>query len=114
MQGSLKCFDIKTGKVVTHRTIKVIPMPADVIKTVNRWGQGQKAISFGNKLEFLNRTKTHFDWENEELDLDDLVDEKKVHLLENSGTPIYVGIHYPISQGYPGHTLRQPDEKPLI
>ena len=54
-------------------------MPDDVTKTVNRWGQGQKAITFGNKLEFLNRAKKHFDWENEELDLDDLMDEKKVH-----------------------------------
>jgi hypothetical protein len=79
MQGSLKCFDIQMGKVVTLRTIKVIPMPDDAIKTVNRWGQGQQAITFGNKLHFLNRAKKHFDWENEELDLDDLVDEKKVH-----------------------------------
>ena len=35
-------------------------------------------------------------------------------LLENLGIPTYVGIHYPISQGYPGHTPCQPDEKPLI
>ena len=54
-------------------------MPDDVIKTMNRWGHCQKAITFGNKLEFLNSAKKHFDWENEELDLDDLVDEKKVH-----------------------------------
>ena len=27
----------------------------------------------------MNCAKKHFDWENEELDLDDLVDEKKVH-----------------------------------
>jgi len=58
MQESLKCFDIKTGKVVTCRTINVLPMPDDVIKTVNRWGQGTKAITYGNnKLECLNRAK---------------------------------------------------------
>ena len=62
--------------MVTHRTIKVIPMPDDVIKTVNRWDQGQKAITYCNKLDFLNRVKQHFGWENEELDLDDLVDKK--------------------------------------
>jgi len=54
-------------------------MPDDVIKTVNRWGQGQKSITFGNKLECLNRAKKKFDWKNEELGLDDLVDEKKLH-----------------------------------
>ena len=56
-------------------------MPDDVIKTMNRWGHGQKAITFGNKLEFLNRAKQHFDWENEELDLDDMVDEKRYTLV---------------------------------
>jgi len=63
MQGSLKCFDIKTGKVVTHRTNKVIPMPDDIIiiKTVNGWDQGQNAITFGNKLELLNHAKKRFD-----------------------------------------------------
>ena len=74
MQGSLKCFDIKTGKVVTRRTIKVITMPDDNIKTVNRWGQGQRAVTYGNKLEFLIRVKYLFDWENKELDLVNLVD----------------------------------------
>ena len=54
-------------------------MPDGVIKTVSRWGQGQKAITFGNNLEFLNCAKIQFDWENEELGLGDLVDEKKVH-----------------------------------
>jgi len=73
----LKCFDIKTGKVVTCRTINVLPVPADVIKTVNRWGQGKKAITYGNnKLGQAN-----FDWENEELDPDDLVDDKKATLV---------------------------------
>ena len=54
-------------------------MPNNVIKCTNRWCQGQKDIAYGDKLEFLNQVKQNFDQENEELDLDDLVEEKKVH-----------------------------------
>ena len=36
-QGSLKCFDLKSGKVVTRRIFKVIPIPDRVVKLVNYW-----------------------------------------------------------------------------
>ena len=49
LQGSVKCFDIETGKVVIQRTInEVITMPTRVIKSINQWGQkGQKSEQYG-------------------------------------------------------------------
>ena len=37
-QGSLKLFDLKSGKVVMIRVFKVIPMPDRFLKLVNNWG----------------------------------------------------------------------------
>ena len=36
LQGSLKCFDILTGKVVIRRTIKVLSIPDRFLNTLNR------------------------------------------------------------------------------
>jgi len=38
LHGSVKCFDLLTGKVVVRRTIKVLPMPDSILKLINRWG----------------------------------------------------------------------------
>ena len=37
-QGSLKCFDLKPGKIMIQRLFKVIPMPGRVVNLVNYWG----------------------------------------------------------------------------
>ena len=34
-QGSTKCFDLSTRDVLTHRTVKEVPMPDRVKKVVN-------------------------------------------------------------------------------
>ena len=39
LQGSVKYFDLKIGKVVTRPTIKVLPMPNRVLKLANSWGE---------------------------------------------------------------------------
>ena len=65
LQGLLKIFDILTGKVVTRRTIKVLPMPDGFLKTLNRWGLTSRKTVFGDKLEFLNRMKSKYDWDND-------------------------------------------------
>ena len=38
IQGSMKCFDLKSGKVVMGRVLKFIPMPDRVVNIVNEWG----------------------------------------------------------------------------
>ena len=38
LQGSIKCFDLLTGKMVVRWTIKVLPMPDSILKLINRWG----------------------------------------------------------------------------
>ena len=70
-QGSVKCFDLGTGKVVVRRTIKVLPMPDRVVKSLNAWGKSPKNLAYENKLEFLNRHKQKYDWDNKELDIDE-------------------------------------------
>ena len=66
-QGSTKCFDLETGKVVTRRVVKQVPYPDRVIKRVNEWGKTPRGEKYSDGLEFLNRKKQPFDWENEEL-----------------------------------------------
>ena len=66
-QGSTKCFDIETGKVVPRRVVKVVPYPDCVIKRVDDLGKTPRGEKYSDCLEFLNRNKQPFDWENEEL-----------------------------------------------
>jgi hypothetical protein len=74
----LKCFDIKTGKVVVHRTMKILPMPTRVLRLVNKWGLMPKNKEYRNKLEFLNNTNIKYNWDNGELeDSECLVENKK-------------------------------------
>ena len=64
-QGSTKCFDLETGKVVTRRIVKAIPYPDRVIKCVNELGKTPRGEKYSDGLECLNRKKQPFDWENE-------------------------------------------------
>ena len=66
-QGSKKCFDLKTGKVVTLRIVKELPYPDRVTKRVNEWGKTSRGEKYSDSLEFLNRKRQPFDWENKEL-----------------------------------------------
>ena len=75
IQESLKCFDLKSGKVVMRRVFKVIPMPDRVVKLVNDWGMQFKKENNKNKLFLLNRHGKKFDWYNEDLDYDENVKE---------------------------------------
>ena len=38
LQGSIKCFDLLTGQVVRRRSFTPMPLAANVLKLVNRWG----------------------------------------------------------------------------
>ena len=38
-QGSVKCFDLETGKVVVRRTKAQIPWPERIIEKASTWGQ---------------------------------------------------------------------------
>ena len=43
IQGSMKCFDLKTGRVVKCRTITVLPMPDRIIKQVQNGVKNQNS-----------------------------------------------------------------------
>ena len=79
-QGSYKCLDIDTNKLVVRRILHVIPMPDDVMRKVNALGKrGARAIERGN-ITFRNRKGDKFSWENDTFD--DLVvvnEEKKIY-----------------------------------
>ena len=42
IQGPLKCFDLKTGSVLTRRIFDVLPMPDRIAKQVNDWEMKSK------------------------------------------------------------------------
>ena len=52
---------------MTRRIVKVVPYPDRVIKRVNGLGKTPRGEKYSDGLEFLNRHKQRFDWENEEL-----------------------------------------------
>ena len=49
----------------------MLPMPDSVIQVINDWGKSQKNTDFKNKLEFRDRMKNKYEWENEDLDSED-------------------------------------------
>ena len=65
-QGSQVCFDLKIGRVVLRRVIKILPITDSVIQVINNWGKSQKNTDFKNKIEsgtawignMTGRTKT--------------------------------------------------------
>jgi hypothetical protein len=76
IQGSIKCLDLETGRVVKRRTVKVLPMPECVIKRVIKMGKKSRQSRSAHTFEFLNRHKEKYDWDNEELEIEEgLVEE---------------------------------------
>ena len=62
-QGSVKCFDIKPGKILYRRTVTQLPWPLDnrLVKKVEKWGEkGANAIKRGC-INVLNRNGEKFD-----------------------------------------------------
>ena len=38
LQGSVKCFDLLTGKLIIRRTVQTVPYPHRIIRLANSWG----------------------------------------------------------------------------
>ena len=54
-------------------------MPTRIIQVINNWGKSQKNADFKNKLEFWDRLKQKYYWENYDLDvLEGKVDSERV------------------------------------
>ena len=49
---------------MTCHTVKEVPMPDRIKKLVEKWGTQSRGKAFKGKMEFLNRTKDKFEWEN--------------------------------------------------
>ena len=54
-QGSLKSFDLDTGKLVVRRIAKQIPWPDRILKIASEWGRKSKKLVMGDSIQFLNR-----------------------------------------------------------
>ena len=70
-----------SGKVVTRRFFKVIPMPDIVLKLVNNCGMQPKKGNRKNNLEILNHHRKKFYWDNKELEDDENVKEFQQKLV---------------------------------
>jgi hypothetical protein len=79
IQGSIKCLDLETGRVVKRRTFKVLQMPERVIKRVIKMGKKSRQSRSADTLEFLNRHKEKYDWDNEELEIEEGLVEDEPH-----------------------------------
>jgi hypothetical protein len=78
-QGSIKCLDLATGRVVKRRTVKVLPIPKRVIKRVIQMGKKSKQTRTDQTLQFLNRHKEKIDWDNEDLEIEEGLVEEEAH-----------------------------------
>jgi hypothetical protein len=66
---------LETKTVIKRGKITALPMPDRVIKRVISLGKKAKQTRTKQRVQFLNRNKEKFDWDNDELDLSpDLVD----------------------------------------
>ena len=54
-QGSMLCFDLETGKVMTQRTMPELPIPDCVKDLVNKWGSTEHGKKYSDCVEFSNR-----------------------------------------------------------
>ena len=77
-QGSVKCFDIETGKLLHRRTVTQIPWPLnnDLIRKVESWGKRSVRAIKRNRIDFLNRKGEKFDWDNDDLSDLEVTDEQ--------------------------------------
>ena len=66
-QGSLKCFDLKTGKCVLCRIIEQLPWPEKMIKRANWWEHKSKKLILKDSIKFLNRSGKNFSWDSDKL-----------------------------------------------
>ena len=99
-QGSLKCFDLKTGKLVVRRIAEQIPWPDRMLKVASEWGRKSKKLVMKDSVQFLNRKGEKFDWDNDEMsDLEVKTDPSKM-------------IHPNISAELPGIELQRDRTNP--
>ena len=52
---------------MTCCTMKEVPMPDQVKKLVNKWGSQSGGKAYDSQVEFLNRTKDKFEWDNDDI-----------------------------------------------
>ena len=74
VQGSVRCLNLATKKVVTRRTVNPLPMPDQVIRRVVKLGKSSKQLRTKERLTFLNRHKDRFDWDTPEDEFEGLVE----------------------------------------
>ena len=70
IQGTQKHFDIRTGVIKKCRTIKNLPMPRAVIKSVHNRTKHSARKEHQHKLVFLYRNKDRYNRDNSELNND--------------------------------------------
>ena len=71
LQGSLKFFDLETGKVVVRHSFKVLPMPNRLAKLANPLGANfARDITSQDQTCVLNRVGDAYDWASKSLDID--------------------------------------------
>ena len=66
-QGSLKWFDLETGKMITRRVADQLPRTDSMIETASAWGRKSKKLIMKDSVQFLNRKGEKFDWDNDDL-----------------------------------------------
>ena len=66
-------FDLKTGAAKKVRTVKSFPLPTRIIELVNAWGRRYQKEDKKDKLEFLNRQRLKYDWDNDELEYNERI-----------------------------------------
>ena len=95
-QGSVKCFDIESGKKL-HQ----------LVRKIEEWGKkGAKAIQRGY-IDFLNRNGEKFDWDNDDLSELEVVSEQP-KLVDPGVAEVPLSAEPKEKLGGPGESAEKP------
>ena len=68
-------LDLNTGKVKKPKTFTEVPIPESFVKLVNDWGNKYQKTERKESIEFRNRNKEKYAWDNDKYEDDQLVTE---------------------------------------
>eukprot|EP00804_Cyclotella_cryptica_P008709 CCRYP_018545-RA/>CCRYP_018545-RA protein AED:0.54 eAED:0.53 QI:0/0/0/1/0/0/3/0/279 len=76
LQGSIACFNLNTGRVVSRRTITVLPMSDRIIKRLCVWERNPSKSDFS--LAFLDWRQLTYAWDDEAPEVDKVLMQDEV------------------------------------
>ena len=69
IQGTVRCLALVTGCVKNVKNFTEVHMPESAVDLVNKWGKRYQKEKKNKMVEYLNRLKQRFAWDNDKYDI---------------------------------------------